>query len=91
MHYRGSLGGFVDGAPTTMAGNLTMHDITNPLVLKILSFNCMPHPLFKREVCGADAYGTLNRDEFGMDSGKTYGFNMQVTLRIQVEAIARKD
>jgi polyisoprenoid-binding protein YceI len=41
----------------------------------------------KREVCGADALGTLQRDEAGIDSGKAYGFNMEVTLRIQVEAI----
>ncbi|MFI4967134.1 MAG: YceI family protein [Gammaproteobacteria bacterium] len=91
LHYQGTLGGFVDGAPTTVTGKLTMHGVTKPLVLKILSFKCMPHPLFKREVCGADAYGTLDRDDFGMDSGKTYGFKMQVILRIQVEAIARKD
>jgi polyisoprenoid-binding protein YceI len=30
----------------------------------------------------------LNREEFGMDAGKPYGFSMDVTLRIQVEAIA---
>jgi len=47
----------------------------------------MPHPVYKREVCGADALGTLRRDEFGIDGGKAYGFNMEVTLRIQVEAI----
>ena len=89
-HYQGTLGGFVDGAPTTVTGSLTMHGVTKPLDLKILSFKCMPHPLYKREVCGADALGTLNRDEFGMDSGKAYGFSMKTTLRIQVEAIAEK-
>jgi polyisoprenoid-binding protein YceI len=86
-HYRGTLGGFVDGVPTTATGNLTMHGVTKPLDLKVKSFKCMPHPMYKREVCGADALGTLHRDEFGIDSGKAYGFNMEVTLRIQVEAI----
>ena len=47
----------------------------------------MPHPTFKREVCGADALGTLYRDEFGIDGGKAYGFSMEVTLRIQVETM----
>jgi polyisoprenoid-binding protein YceI len=89
-HYVGTLGGFVDGAPTTVTGTLTLHGVTKPVNLKILSFKCMPHPLLKREVCGADAFGTLNRDDFGMDSGKAYGFKMTVTLRIQVEAIAEK-
>lgn len=27
------------------------------------------------------------RDEFGLDAGKDYGFDMNVTLRIQVKAI----
>lgn len=86
-HYKGTLGGFVNGVPSTVTGNLTLHGVTRPVNLKIQSFKCMPHPMYKREVCGADALGTLHRDEFGIDSGKAYGFNMQVTLRIQVEAI----
>ena len=73
-----------------VTGTLTMHGVTKPLDLKILSFKCMPHPLLKREVCGADALGTLNRDDFGIDSGKACGFGMTTTLRIQVEAIAQK-
>jgi len=89
-HYEGKLGGFVDGAPTTVTGRLTLHGVTKPVDLKINSFKCMPHPLLKREVCGADAITTFNRDDFGMDSGKQYGFGMAVTLRIQVEAIAEK-
>jgi len=89
-HYQGTLGGFLDGAPTTVTGTLTLHGITQPVNLKILSFKCMPHPLYKREVCGADALGFLNRDDFGIDSGKSYGFSMKTTLRIQIEAIAEK-
>jgi polyisoprenoid-binding protein YceI len=30
---------------------------------------------------------TLQRDQFGIDAGKAYGFKMDVTLRIQVEAL----
>jgi len=43
--------------------------------------------MYKREWCGADALATFKRDDFGLDAGKTYGFNMDVTLRIQVEAV----
>lgn len=88
--YTGKLVDFVDGAPTRVSGKLTLHGITHPLDLKINSFKCMPHPVFKREVCGADALATFRRDAFGMDAGKDYGFSMDVTLRIQVEAIAVK-
>lgn len=86
--YKGKLDGFANGVPSRVVGNLTLHGATRPVVLQINSFKCMPHPMFKREVCGADALAVLNREEFGMDAGKPYGFSMDVTLRIQVEAIA---
>jgi polyisoprenoid-binding protein YceI len=86
-HYQGTLGGFSNSAPTTVTGNLTFHGVTKPVNLKILSFKCMPHPFYKKEVCGADATGTFNRADFGVDYGKAYGFNMDVTLRIQVEGL----
>ncbi len=86
-HYTGKLGGFVDGAPTLVDGQLTLHGVTKPLQLKILSFKCATHPLYKRDWCGADALGSFNRDDFGIDAGKPWGFKMGVTLRIQVEAV----
>jgi polyisoprenoid-binding protein YceI len=88
--YKGKLAGFVDGKPTRVDGELTLHGVTRPLALEIRSFKCMPDPdpRFKRERCGADALATFKRDAFGMDSGKDYGFLMDVTLRIQVEAVA---
>jgi polyisoprenoid-binding protein YceI len=90
VHYTGKLAGFVQDQPTEVIGTLTLHGVTRPLTLKILSFKCMPHPLYKREVCGADALAQFDRDDFGIDAGKQYGFRMQTTLRIQVEAIAVK-
>lgn len=87
-HYQGTLGGFKDGAPTMVTGNLTFHGVTKPVNLKIDSFKCMMHPFYKKEVCGADASGVFNRADFGVDYGKAYGFNMDVTLRIQVEGLA---
>jgi polyisoprenoid-binding protein YceI len=90
VHYTGKLARFVKGTPTEVTGNLTLRGVTRPLTLKILSFKCMMHPVFKREVCGADALAQFDRDDFGIDMGKQYGFRMQTTLRIQVEAIAVK-
>jgi polyisoprenoid-binding protein YceI len=73
--------------PTRLAGELTLHGVTRPLVLQVDAFKCIPHPVFKRELCGADATGTFQRDAFGLDAGKDYGFSMDVDLRIQVEAL----
>ena len=88
--FRGQLEGFQDGAPTRAVGELTLHGVTKPLTLEIRSFKCVPHPLFKRELCGADAYATLQRDQFGLDAGKSFGFRMEVGLRIQVEGLATR-
>ncbi|HEX5356342.1 MAG TPA: YceI family protein [Aquabacterium sp.] len=86
--YKGKLDGFVNGAPTKVSGVLTMHGVSRPLTLQINSFKCIPHPMLKRELCGADALATLNRADYGIDAGKPWGFSMDVTLRIQVEAVA---
>jgi len=86
--YKGRLDAFVDGAPTQVVGELSLHGVTRPLTLKINSFKCVPHPMLRRELCGADALGVFRRDEFGLAAGKDYGFNMDVTLRIQVETLA---
>ena len=88
--YRGELADFVDGAPTRVRGEFTLHGVTRPLDLRITRFKCMPHPLSKRDWCGADAEASFDRSQFGLDAGKDYGFDMTVALRIQVEATRDK-
>jgi polyisoprenoid-binding protein YceI len=88
--YKGRFDGPANSVPTQVQGELTLHGVTRPMVLKINSLKCIPHPMLKRELCGADALGTFNRDEFGLSAGKEYGFRMDVTLRIQVEAVAEQ-
>ena len=88
--YRGELADFVDGAPTRVRGQLTLHGVTRPVELRITRFKCMPHPLSKRDWCGADAEASFDRSQFGLDAGKDYGFDMAVALRIQVEATRDK-
>jgi polyisoprenoid-binding protein YceI len=84
--YKGKLVKFKDGAPTEAQGELTLHGVTKPVTLTIHSFKCMPHPMRKKEFCGADASATFNRDDFGVGWGKAFGFGMDVKLAIQVEA-----
>ncbi|AJX17835.1 yceI-like domain protein [Burkholderia sp. MSHR3999] len=84
--YKGTVK-FKGDKPAEVVGNLTLHGVTKPLTLKIDSFKCMPHPMLKREVCGIDAVGEFNRDEFGLDYGKQYGFKMQTKLLITAEAV----
>jgi polyisoprenoid-binding protein YceI len=87
-YYKGTLGGFINGSPTTVAGLLTLHGITKPVALRIDSFKCVVDlPATQKHVCGADAVATFNRADFGITVGQRYGFKMEVTLHIQVEAI----
>jgi polyisoprenoid-binding protein YceI len=85
--YVGKLVNFKDGKPTEVEGTFTLHGVSKPLTLKINSFKCQPNPMSKKETCGADASGTFNRDDFGVDYGKAYGFKMATTLQIQAEGV----
>jgi len=59
-----------DARPAAVVGELILRGVTRPLRLTIDHFVCMPQPLTKRELCGADASRELGR----------------IRLRIQVEA-----
>jgi len=85
--YKGTQIRFDGDKPVEVIGTLTMHGVTKPVNLKIESFKCIQHPMLKREVCGTESTATFNRDDFGVDFGKAYGFNMKTTLHIQAEGI----
>jgi polyisoprenoid-binding protein YceI len=84
--YKGRLSAWKGDTPTAVDGELTLHGVTRPLKLTINSLKCQPHPMLKTELCGADASAAFNRDDFGIDAEKSYGFLMFVRLSIQVEA-----
>ena len=83
-------GRFEGSLPARLVGELTLNGKTRPVSLTVHQLKCIPHPLHKRELCGADASGSFNRDDFGLGAGKDWGFKMDVNLRIQVEAIAKE-
>ena len=84
--YRGRTMRFENGKPVEIQGELTLLGNTRPLALKVLSFNCVEHPLLKKEVCGADATGSFDRTDFGLATG-AQRHGSSVTLRIQVEGV----
>jgi polyisoprenoid-binding protein YceI len=88
--FKGRLETPVNGVPTQLVGELTLRGVTKPMTLTIHALKCVPHPMLKRDYCGADASGSFNRDDFGLAAGKDYGFKMNVDLRIQVEALAER-
>lgn len=85
MTYRGTLE-FKGDIPVAANGQLTMRGITQPVRLQLNDFNCIEHPFYKKEACGADAVGQLDRADFGMDQYTQNGMGI-ITLRIQIEAL----
>ncbi|QRX81357.1 YceI family protein [Glaciimonas sp. PAMC28666] len=85
--YKGKFTKFNGDVPKEVEGELTMHGVTKKVNLKIDDFVCKIHPVFKREVCGAEVEGKFSRDDFGIDYGKQMGFKQEVKLQIQVEGI----
>jgi polyisoprenoid-binding protein YceI len=85
--YKGRFAEFTAGAPKSISGNLTLHGVTKPVTLTVNSFKCIEHPMLKKQVCGADATGSFNRADFGVNYGQQYGFNQNVLMRIQVEGV----
>ena len=70
-----------------VAGKLTLLGQTHPVTLKANTFNCYHSPMLKREVCGGDFETTIDRTQWGMDYGVSFGMPKTVRLIVQAEAI----
>lgn len=79
---------FSGDKPSAVDGEVTIMGVTRPANLTINLFHCIPHPMLKKQVCGADAEGDLNWSQYGMKLSK-YGEGEagRVHLRVQVEAL----
>jgi polyisoprenoid-binding protein YceI len=84
--YKGKISKWKGDVPVEVNGEFTLKGVTKPLKLTINSFLCKPSPMTHTEVCGADASASFNRDEWGLDYGKSIGFKMQTKLLISIEA-----
>jgi polyisoprenoid-binding protein YceI len=72
--------------PSTVEGNLTIKGVTKPVVLKITSFQAMPHPMLKKDAIGANATVTVKRSDFNAGKYAPY-VSDDVTIDIPVEAV----
>jgi polyisoprenoid-binding protein YceI len=72
--------------PSSVEGNLTIKGITKPVVLKLSSFQMMPHPMLKKDAIGANASTVVKRTDFNAGKYAPY-VSDDVTIDIAVEAI----
>ena len=84
--YKGRLSKFDGDNPTEVEGELTLLGQTKPVTLKILSFKCRMHPVFTREVCGADGSAPSDRSQFGMNTS-VRATSARFELKLQNEAV----
>ncbi len=72
-----------------VTGNLTIKDITRPVVLDVTLNGIGEHPMRKVQAIGFDATGSIKRSDFGL--GKyAPAVSDEVTLRITTEAAVAK-
>jgi len=69
-----------------VTGNLTIKGVMKPVTLTLTSFHCMPHPMVKKDACGANATVTVKRSDYNMGKHAPY-VSDEVKLTIPVEAI----
>jgi polyisoprenoid-binding protein YceI len=67
-------------------GQVTLMGQTRPLRLVVNSFKCIPHPMTKKELCGADVEGEMSWGAWGMKASQWgQGEAGRTKLKIQVE------
>jgi len=71
---------------TSADGELTLLGVTKPVSLSLSAFNCGPHPMNKKQVCGANATTTIKRSDFGL-SAYVPAVGDEVKISIEVEAV----
>jgi polyisoprenoid-binding protein YceI len=71
---------------SSVDGNLTIKGVTKPVTLDVTSFQCMLHPMLKKDACGANAVTKIKRSEFNNGKFAPY-VGDDVTLTIAVEAV----
>jgi polyisoprenoid-binding protein YceI len=76
---------FVGERPISAKGVLTLLGVSKPVELKISQFYCAPHPMSKKEMCGAEANVSIKRSEYGMNRYLP-GIGDEVKLAVQIEA-----
>lgn len=86
MTFNSSKLNFEGNSLSSVEGTLTLKGISKPVTLMVTTFQCMPHPMLKKDACGANATTVLNRSDFNM--GK-YAPNIgdEVTVSIPIEAV----
>jgi polyisoprenoid-binding protein YceI len=70
----------------SVPGQLTMLGVTKPVTLQVTNFKCAPHPMLKRENCGAEVSTVIKRSDFGMNYGLP-AVGDDIKIAVELEAL----
>lgn len=85
IHFMGDQFAFNGYTLTEVGGSLTLLGKTLPVVLHVTHFACTVPPA--PEVCSGGFETTIDRTDYGMDMGVSWGLPKAVHLLVQVEAV----
>ena len=77
---------FKGDKPVSITGDLTFKGVTKPVTLKVNHYVAMPHPMLKKDACGATATAKVKRTDFNMGKYAPY-VGDEVTIDIALEAV----
>lgn len=64
-------------------GELTLLGISKPVALTVSSFKCRPHPVNKKEQCGADGSAQIKRSDYGLIATGGTGDDIKILFQIE--------
>lgn len=70
-----------------LTGDLTIKDMTKPVMLVVTINGAMPHPRSKKPIVGVTAVGGLKRSDWGLGANAPF-VSDEVKLEIQAEMVA---
>jgi len=83
MIFRASRLTFSGDTLTGADGELTLLGVTKPVVLTVTSFKCRPHPVNKKDQCGADGSAEIKRSDFGLNATGGTGDDIKILFQIE--------
>lgn len=84
-HFKSNKVTVVDKGHLVVAGDLTIHGVTKPVVFNVTINGVGPHPMYKVSAAGFDATTTIKRSAFGI-GGLMMAASDEVNLHITMEA-----
>jgi polyisoprenoid-binding protein YceI len=83
MTYRSTRLVFSADTLSGVDGELTLLGVTKPVALSVTSFKCRPHPVNKKDQCGADGIAQIKRSDFGLNATGGTGDDIKILFQIE--------